>query len=225
MVCKEEPRGAKPFLPGLVKIQANYTNNTTPASLAANVLHVRWSDSVNHSQSDLNSIGAAFAANWAGVWATIVHSSWSTTGFTLTSLGGDGLIATETVSEPGTQGGQCMPPQCAVCLSWRAPITARGGRGRSYLPGVPSSGLVSTAGAALTSTYASQVKSQFTAFLNSWNAVTVGGATAPLVIPSYYHNCQLRPVPLALPVSGLVVHDRLDTQRRRLGKERSYQVT
>jgi hypothetical protein len=225
MACKQEPPGAKPFLPGLIKAQMLYQSNNTPAAKAANVLHGRWSDSVNHPQADLNGWASALNSAWNADITTLFTADWSYLGCVVSSLGGDGLVANNTASTPGSFAGTSFPPQVAVCISWKAPLTARGGRARTYLPGIPTTATTSTKSPVLTSTYAGDVKAQAAAILSAMSTFTASGVNGALGVPSYYHSCQLRPVPLFFYFSAAVVHDRLDSQRRRSGKEALFGLT
>lgn len=225
MACKEEPRGSKPFLPGLVKLQVIYQTTLAQSSKAANILHCRWADNINHPQSDLNQVGANFATLWSGQMLPLMGTHWEITGVVASSLGGDGLVSTESITSAGTSGATSFPPQVAVCVSWKAPITQRGGRARTYLPGPPSNATLSIDSPVLNSTYAANLKAAALQVISNMNAFTVGGVACPLGVPSYYSKCQLRITPLFFAISSANVHDRLDSQRRRSGKEATFTLT
>jgi hypothetical protein len=225
VVCKQEPPGAKPPVTGLVKVVVGYNNNTTPQAKAANVMHIQWQDKVNHPLVDLGTLLTHWQTLWPNAVQTTMHPSWSMTSITATSLGGDGLTTSIATAAPGSASGTALPPQCAMCFSWKSGIVARGGRGRTYLPGLTSAGLINAAGSEFLATYCSAVKGQLETFLSTLDALTIGGASPILVIPSYYHNCQLRTPPLITQVNDVVVHNRLDSQRKRSGKESIFPVS
>lgn len=224
MACKKEPPGKKPFLPGLMKVQVLYTSNFTPPTTAANVLHMRFSDGVNHSLADLGTAVTNFETFFKNHFQSQLNVDYSVVQFVLSSLGGDGLQAIGTVGYSGTAGGSPWPPQTAICISWIAALTARGGRARTYLPGIPVSATVTPGSPLIQGTYAAALKSAANGFLSDLSGSSIGGASLQLGVPSYYNNCQLRPVPLWFPFSGALIHERLDSQRRRSGKERIYGV-
>ena len=226
MVCKEEPRGAKPPLPGLVKIQYFYQNlGVTPINRAANVLHAQWISKVNHPLGDLTTAAQFLFDSWAAhVWG-LMSSQWSMYQCTVQSLGGDGLVAEYVSRSDGTDSTVSLPPQAALCISWLSGITQRGGRGRTYLPGVPSDALLSQQGSLIRDTFSGAIKTGAIAYIENVDTHTIGGDSLIIGVPSYYSKCQLRAVPLFGTTQTAIVHDRLDTQRRRLGKESNYPVS
>jgi hypothetical protein len=67
-------------------------------------------------------------------------------------------------------------------------------------------------------------------FLTQVNATTVTGGTISLGTISYFNRTinptppYLRTVPVFFPYLGVKIHERLDSQRRRSGKESSFPV-
>lgn len=225
MACKEEPKGPKPPLPGLVMLKINWTGPGVPTPIAANILHGRWLDNANHSIADLNSLLANFNTGVTTRLLQVVNTAWTCSSLIVQSLGGDGNLTTQAVGSPGVGSGNCLQPQVAACGSWTSTASWRGGKPRTYLPGVSASYITTVGGAALTPTASTNYKTQFTAFLAQVNATTGGGAAFNMGFPSYYSKCAFRPTPLFFPFLGVVVHDRVDSQRRRSGKERYFAIT
>jgi hypothetical protein len=56
-------------------------------------------------------------------------------------------------------------------------------------------------------------------FLTDFNAMSAGAATWSLVCVRYFSQGQLLPNPFVRVINTSIVHQRLDSQRRRLGKE------
>ena len=56
MAITSEPKGPKPFLPGLVKHDIMMSVNPGYTYYAHCILHTKWSDNVNHSQADLDTL-------------------------------------------------------------------------------------------------------------------------------------------------------------------------
>jgi len=130
-----------------------------------------------------------------------------------TSTGNEGAV---TVNHVGTRTGAFLPAQAAVVFSWHIQLRYRGGHPRMYVPGgvttdISAGRLWNTSSQAAFATAASS-------FLNQINAITIGGSAFFMVMVSYHTNHALRPVPAVFPVVSSAVDDRIDTQRRRLGK-------
>lgn len=225
MVCKQEPAGAKPFLSGLLKWQILYQSNATPVARAANVLHLKWTSGNNHTLTDLTSLVSFLSTNWDASIGPSISGAWFHIGDVLSSLGGDGVQATHVGNVAGQNPAVTFPPSVAVCISWKTNIVQRGGRSRTYIPGVPQNAVTTPNNAALASTYSGPLKSAAEGLINTIAAHTVGGDNVTLGTPSYYSKCQLRAVPIFFGAYDAVVHDRLDTQRRRSGKESTFPVT
>lgn len=225
MVCKQEPPGAKPPLPGLVKLVFRYQNPTaSPALFAANVLHGRWLSNTNHPVVDLQTLDAYVHGLWnTNVWH-LMSENWSLLSTTAQSLGGDGFEDTYFQTFAGGSVYQACMPQCAVAISWKSGITARGGRARTYVPSVPQNWLTTIAGSALLSANTTALNTAAQTFMNTLNVHTIGGDSLELGVPSYYSQCRLRATPLFYSFYSSAVHDRLDSQRRRSGKESSFPV-
>jgi hypothetical protein len=223
--CRREPPGAKPSLSGLVKIQLLYQSNATPTAKAANVLHVRWSDNVNHLLPDLSALATYIGGQWETGPFQMTSAAWFHIATICSSLGGDGTEASVVSNFAGGAPGVPFPPQCAVCITWKSGIVARGGRARTYLPGIPQSAVTTPNNAALTSTFSSSLETLSTTFMNNVNSHTIGGATPQLGVPSYYSKCALRGQPIWYPFYAVNVHQRLDSQRRRSGKESTFPIT
>jgi hypothetical protein len=197
---------------------------------------VQGPTAANFTQTDLQSIASGFASTVAGsplVALAICQSSfWHWTVCEVFSTDGNGLYASAPVSIVGSGAASINPPQCAVCISWKSSgINWRGGRPRTYIPAIPTTALATGGSAALASTYATQVKAQGNQFILSSNAIAVTGGPIKVGTISYYNSVvnptppHLRTTPVFFPYLSCVVHDRLDSQRRRSGKESAFAVT
>lgn len=125
----------------------------------------------------------------------------------------------------GTASGTLLPPQCAVVISWHIAASYRGGKPRTYLPGIPSTALNLSYDSVLNPTYATGVQTQANNFASSFNASSPGGHDCILGTVSYHSGHAVRPTPIFRPFGEAVVHERLDSQRRRNGKESAFGVT
>jgi hypothetical protein len=207
-----------------VKIQFLYQNNATPTNKAANVLHARWRDSLNHTLSDLTTFMNQMNAGWDNDVLTQMSNVWFHVATVVQSLGGDGLEVSLTQNVAGGTGTESLPPQCAACITWKSGIIQRGGRARTYLPGTPTAALVSPHGSQLTGTFTSSLHTQAQAFLTLVSGITIGSVGIDMGVPSYYSKCQLRGVPVWYPFFAPAVHERIDSQRRRSGKESLFPI-
>lgn len=106
----------------------------------------------------------------------------------------------------------------AVVLSWAISRRYRGGHPRTYLPGIPAN--VTTNYKNLTGAAQTAFQAAGAAFLTACNAITIAGGSTELVCVHYYQNKEPFPGgPVFDPITACSVHSRLDSQRRRLGKE------
>lgn len=224
MTRRPEPSGAKPFKNGLVKVSVQQQTNLTPISNATCVLHAQWGDNANHPIADLSSWLGFFVSTWVAQITPHQSHFWQNVQFIAQSLGGDGVIATQADSTVGGVADVSMPPNTAVCISLRSGITARGGRGRVYIPGIPATNVVATGDPSIIVASANTWKTAMNNIIGALIGHTISGTQLELVVPSYYTHYTLRPVPLVGYVTSAAVNVRLASQRRRLGKERNFQV-
>jgi hypothetical protein len=121
------------------------------------------------------------------------------------------------VNHIGTRVGTSFTAQVACVSSWTIARRYRGGHPRNYWPAGVTADSVDhrqwegTARAAF--------QAAFEAFRVAINGLTVGTASVVMSSVSYRTAHALRPTPVVSPISAAVVHPRIDTQRRRLGKE------
>jgi len=87
---------------------------------------------------------------------------------------------------------------------------------------LPTAATSASGGAALSSTWRTTWAQAAGAFLQAFAAGVVGGATEQLGSIAYRRNNAPLATPVFYPYQGGIIHGRLDTQRRRLGKESAY---
>jgi hypothetical protein len=152
--------------------------------------------------------------------AGLMPASWSLTQLLVADNSGESEnYSYQVTSVPGTVSGNSLPPNCAVAISWPILARYRGGHPRWYLPGVPESNLATPGGNYITSTAAGGYQAEYASFLGAWNQIVVGSTTMQLGTISYYTGHALRDPPLFRAFQDPQVSLRLDSQRRRLGKE------
>jgi hypothetical protein len=135
-----------------------------------------------------------------------------------------GVVASTAGFGAGTMtGGANLPDNVAACVSLPVLYRYRGGHPRLYLPGQQSLNVTGTA--TWTGGWVTTVQNAMIAWRNAINNMT--GANAPFVLSmvSYFtHDANRNPIyhpggPQPYPIAGVRLHTRIDTQRRRLGRE------
>lgn len=129
-----------------------------------------------------------------------------------------GITGVDTTTHSGTHAGaQALPVNVACCISWVIADRYRGGHPRIYLPAADGTDIGTASSWSTTSLAAYQNAAN--GFHAAINALTTAGTTWQHVAVRYFSQNQVLPNPYVRPVNGTVVHTRVDTQRRRLGKE------
>jgi hypothetical protein len=171
-----------------------------------------------------NNVMSAYASSNL---ANSLSSVWNLASVTARDNGGgttNQAVSTAT-PVPGGDSGDTYPPGTAVCISWSTSITARGGRSRSYLPGVPRTAANNPGDSLLASTYAVTLKSRSQSLLTTFNGLSVSGVhTNTLGTLTHYAHHSILTTPIWRPFLGTHVHERIDSQRRRNGKEISFPI-
>lgn len=127
---------------------------------------------------------------------------------------------------PGTAGATAFPPQVTIALSWKIAESYRGGKPRWYLPGIPQSASFPAGTPKVEPVYATTLEAQAVTWMGAFNALVPHvGATVKLGTVSYYTGHTVRPTPQFREFIDVKVHERLDSQRRRSGRESAYPVT
>jgi hypothetical protein len=118
----------------------------------------------------------------------------------------------------GSAAGDSLGANSAIVTSWKIPATWRGGKPRSYLPGIPVTGLYDIR--LLGDAFIGTVQTAALAFLNGVNALTLSGVTqVRLGTVSFQHANAWRTPPVFFEYVGVGVQKRICSQRRRLGSE------
>lgn len=201
-VCGSNSLQAKNIMYGMVPVGSDPSNGATLLAIANGV------EASIRSSNILNSI----ASTWALQNVTAKDVSGTSENFANSTHAADGGLAT----------GGTLPPQSAVVLSWQIVASYRGGKPRTYLPGIPTTAQFNPGSSQLSPTYASALQGEATAFLNAVNAVSLTGGNLTLGTISYHSGHAVRPSPVWRPFVSARVHERLDSQRRRSGKESTF---
>jgi len=202
-----------PSSPQTIKVRFIGTNQTT---LWNNIVFLQYTGNAPIA-GDLNSISVQAGNAWNSSFASLVNTSAALTEVVSQDLASDiGQQGGAVVNHVGTRTGGLMPVNTACVLSWHIARRYRGGHPRIYAP----FGVTTDISAGHLWATASQQAFQTGAntFLTQMNAIAIGGSTYFMINVSYHTAHALRPVPARDPILSVSVDDRIDTQRRRLGK-------
>lgn len=199
-------------------IRCSYTGTYAGAKWA-NVFHVRFSGGPP-GQTDMNSLALALRGAWDTNIKPLVVTTASLSSTTCVDLSSySGLVSTDATSSSGTASAtNQLPASVALVASFKISRRYRGGHPRMYLTGqsAPNTTNATNWGPGWITTTTTAMAAWRTA-INALTYTSMG--TLALVCLSYYSGGVLRATPFADPVTSVVVHNRIDTMRRRLGKE------
>lgn len=203
-----------PDVPNALRVGFSGTLNNTPWMVT---MHLSYSGP-SLDTTGLNSLCATLAQIWDGAFRTIQLQSTvlrTVEAWDLTSAAG--AYGSTNVNLPGTIAGGGMANQSALCISWKVNYRWRGGHPRSYLP--PPSSAETTGGKNWSAAYQASAQTQARLFRDNVNATIQGSTGIELVAIRYQSKDEPTKMPLVLPIADALVHSRIDSQRRRLGKE------
>ena len=186
----------------------------------ANVFYVLLTTSSVPSQANLDTWTLAFgnalgnnlkAKQGASLQYTTARSTFFVPGGTV-------MQSVQALSIAGTQSsGFDAPAQAAICISWLSGVYWRGGKPRNYACGLRTFDFQNAV--SLTATAIANWKSNADAFRTAVNALTAGAITGTSFgFVSFRSGNADRTPPLFFPISESRIHNRIDTQRRRLGR-------
>jgi hypothetical protein len=119
--------------------------------------------------------------------------------------------------------GTALPVNVACVASWLTNYRWRGGHPRTYYPCGSSNSVQN--GNSWTTVALTNFRVQIAAFMSAFNGITAGSISGHMVCVRRWQTMvkgqppvELDP-PLVLPIVGVVVDSRLDSQRRRLGRD------
>lgn len=212
--------GPLPDLPQGVKLRFAYTMNSRPMY---NIMYLKWSTSAP-SVAELNTISTTIMSAWtSNIKPVLLNAvtlnfidlqdvSSRTGAYYQNTTGGVGSVAASVA----------LPNSIAMCISLKVAKRYRGGHGRIYQMGFNAADV--TTGANWVTARANACNSGWNNFVLGLNSITAGSNTYTAVVASYYtHDAAKHQIfktpPETYPILGTAVHTRVDSQRRRLGKE------
>lgn len=216
------PEGPRPTPPTrFCKLVYNLSFGSAPWN---NVMWLYLTGSGTITTSDLNDLADACSTAYADNFLPLLR-----TGIALESTqvvlydAGD---AFEGIAGPGGtashSGGAYLPASVAACISWQIAPVYRGGHARTYLCGISTDQVNDES--SFTGSFISALSSaagQFHDDLESITGVGSGISTVEHGIVSFVRNKEWRTPPVFYRINAASVDSRVDTQRRRLGADRS----
>lgn len=186
-------------------------------SIFNNVLHLQYTGGAP-TTADLSTLATSINSAWTTNFAPLMPIGVNVTGIDLADLTNPAAAAGSfTVTSTGSRAGTIMNAATACCVSWIINSRYRGGHPRTYFP----FGVAGDTGSTRTwsSAFQTTVNNAANAFRTALNAITISGTTYKMIALSYKHNNEMRDQPVPYTINSNVTHGRIDTQRRRLGKE------
>jgi hypothetical protein len=186
----------------------------------ANVFAARLTTSGSIAQVDLDSwttsVQAAYKTRFAPRQSTAVAYVLAKT--VLYTPGGGELISNIAMTGTGSSAGTLVSDLSACeVVSWLTTVYWRGGKPRTYIPGVVTTAV--SASRVLTPGEVTALQTAGAGFRTDVNALAPASITgSSLGFNSFFTGNTLRAPPVFFPFTGATVHPRLGSQRRRLGK-------
>lgn len=172
----------------------------------------------SRSATDLAAILTSISSSWN---TRIVPRQPSTVVMNLLSAvwktpGGGEIVATNATTRTGSNGGGTINNiSTAVVVNWHIDQYYRGGKPRSYMPGVLTTD--TSDGHTLNATPVSNWQTAMDGFRTDINALTTGGISAvKLGTVSFQRALEWRDPPVFYPYNSVTIRSTFGTQRRRL---------
>lgn len=185
----------------------------------ANVFHVQAANT-GLTSADAVILATGLVAAWDARLKSVHGTGCQLTNCTVVDLTStSGAQAAVAAAVAGTNGAATpMPANVALVGSMKLNRRYRGGHPRMYLTGQATAATQSNT--SWTGTWVTTTTTAFTGWRTDVNALTTASSgSITLICLSYYTGNVLRAIPQQDAITSIVVHSRIDTQRRRLGKE------
>jgi hypothetical protein len=206
---------ALPFAPAGLKIRFLGTTQGLPFVNVFHAQHSAATVTANDLQTFANGIHSAAQTNLV----TAYYTGTSINTIEVTDISSAlGPVATNTAGVPGGRtAANLNPVNVSYAVSWNQSLHYRGGHPRNYIPLSAVADI--SGGRLLASGVASALSSQWAAYLTAFNAVVSGTVTITMGMFQYHSHHVIVNPPQFFAYTGVRVHGRVDSQRRRLGKE------
>lgn len=207
---------ALPFVPGVAKI---IVKQTLASQNMFNIFHADGGAGTGWSATELNALAAAVRSSWVTNVLPLQSNTVILNEVTAIDLASDiGASGIATGTNAGTNVSFAQPANSAVCWSWQIARRYRGGHPRTYIGGLCANQVSNPS--SITSAAQTSHAAAAAALRTAVNGVTTSAGTAKLAVVHYYRAKVLLETPLVSQISGVSVDTRIDSQRRRLGRDR-----
>lgn len=186
-----------------------------------NVMHVQNNAPTGSSftQPQIDQLATSMASLFVGNLVPLASSSYVGIDCTATDLSSDlGVVGQAPMIGSGLGSGPTIPNSTCVCISWKIPRHYRGGHPRTYIGPLATSSILTNT--TLATAFLTTAQNAANAFRTAVNALSLSGQPARLVCVHRIAGGVTLADPLVDGITGNVVDTRIDTQRRRLGKDR-----
>lgn len=193
---------------------------TAQGGTVVNVLHfkLRGDNFGPWTNTEVQALSNAIAAAWTTNVLPLVAQSYTGTNVTVTDLTDElGNVASTPITGTGSAGATAFPMQVACCASWKIARHYRGGHPRTYLG--PISIAKTDTNRTFSAAYVLDVATRLAAFRTALTTGAGGAPTVDMVCVHRYRNGSVLTPPLTSIIQDVQVDTRIDTQRRRLGRD------
>jgi len=211
------PAPLKPVA-GVAKVAFNGTLGNVNV---ANVMHVGAElDNTAWSQAQMDALATGMRGLYVTHFCPLITSNYSLLEVVATDLStNEGLSSTMGGTTAGSQAGSVTPANVAVGITWKQRRRFRGGHFRTYLPPPGTATYYSTS-----NTWSAAAVTAYTAaalaFRTGVASLNPGARACQLVAVSRVQDDQWLDPPFVYAITSQGVDTRMDSQRRRLGKDR-----
>lgn|SRR5215211_1980423 len=211
---------AAPFIPvpGVCQVSVRGLLGSVPV---ANVFHIgQIFEAGPFSDSDTLAIANLVRTAYVAQFLPLINNAYSIVEVVAQDLFSElGSVQANTTTAPGTHGALMLSAATSQGISWKTRRRYRGGHNRTYLPppGATAAFLnVNTWGV----THQAALLTAATAFRSAIFAATIGGKSMTMyAVHKQKNNVVLNPRVID-QIDSAAVDSRIDTQRRRLGRDR-----
>jgi hypothetical protein len=186
-----------------------------------NVFHVAngFPSPIPYDNAGIQSLVNSFATSFKSRMLPLTSTAYLGDTATAIDLSTDiGATASALINITGSGSGTNTPQSACVCIGWKTARHYRGGHGRTYMGPLAGTSIGTTTN--LATAFITTASTNANLFLTEINALTIAGQQQKLVIVHRVKNGVVLDVPLVDAVTSATVDSRIDTQRRRLGKDR-----
>lgn len=156
------------------------------------------------------------------VWRTATNLDWSVQTYKVVFRDADDSVQRTTVADAifGTISGAGQTAQTCYLIDWQSGDPRRGGKPRSYIPGVPDSKVVSTTN--LDPTIVAAINTALDSWIGTLGTISSGTASGLVLVEMSFVNAKAdRTTPLPYTIRKAVCSPQVATQRRRVDRLRA----